>query len=548
MAGLTPISLLPRPAALPEMATAVLILDERRHVEYANDSAEALFATIDPIGCTLPALLASSGARCDDDPFLALAEGADPATVRVKTADDRWLDCNLRPLSSGGFVLTLDDVTELFRHAQMARQDTLTGLPNRAALRAELIERLRATASAGRTAVFYIDLDRFKAVNDTLGHPIGDILLKKVADRISAALRDGDLVARLGGDEFAVIQSGAAQPAAANALAARLVDLIGRAYAIEGHMVHIGASIGIAMFPGDGHEPDILFKNADLALYRSKAEGRGCFRFFEAGMDDRMQTRRMLEIDLRRGLALRQFEVVYQPQMAVATQQITGCEALLRWHHPERGAIPPGDFIPLAEEIGAIVPIGEWVLRTACEQAARWQAPLSIAVNLSPLQLRSGRLVETVKSALARAALPAERLELEITEGTLLSDDPIILETLKALHAMGVRISMDDFGTGYSSLSYLQKFPFDKVKIDKSFVSGIDAEPERCAIVRAIAALAASLSMSTTAEGVETLAELDCVRREGCTDVQGYLVSRPISATAMAMRAAAPLTVNLLAG
>ena len=531
---------LPRTAALPEMATAVLILDEARTVEYVNASAEMLFMPIDPIGCTLPALFASCGATGGDEVFAAVDAGKDPTTTRVRLGDDRLLDCTLRLLSSGGFVLGLDDVTEFVRNAELAQHDALTGLANRASLRDQLVERLQAASRANQSvAVLYVDLDRFKAVNDTLGHPVGDLLLRKVADRFKSALREGDVVARLGGDEFAVVQSGAIQPEGSLSLAKRVVDLIGRAYAIEGQMLHIGASVGVAMFPDDGREPDVLFKNADLALYRAKAEGRGCYRFYEPGMDERMQVRRAMEIDLRRALAFKQLEVEYQPQIELATNRIVGFEALIRWHHPERGRVSPADFIPLAEEIGVIVPIGEWVLRTACKDAASWEEPVSVAVNLSPIQFRGGKLVETVMSALAHSGLPASRLEVEITEGTLLDDSDAVLQILDRLRALGVRVSMDDFGTGYSSLGYLQKFPFDKVKIDQSFVRDIDASTQRRAIVLAISSLASTLGMKTTAEGVETEAELACIRAEGCTDVQGYLTGRPQSAASAAALVAA---------
>ena len=513
------------------MATAVLILNEGREVEYVNASAQALFAPVDPIGCTFPALLASCGATGGDDIFAAVEAGADAEAVRVGLVDDRLLDCTLRPLSSGGFVLSLDDVTSYVRNAEMAYRDSLTGLANRAALRDRLVERLAMARRTNQSvAVLYIDLDRFKAVNDTLGHPVGDALLRKVAGRFKSALREVDVVARLGGDEFAVIQSDAPQPEAAKALATRLVDLLGRAYAFDGHMLNVGASVGVAISPNDGTEPDILFKNADLALYRAKAEGRGGFRFFEPAMDERVRKRRLMEVDLRRALALKELELVYQPQISLDTDEIVGFEALIRWHHAERGQVSPADFIPLAEEIGVIVPIGEWVLRTACKQAAAWDRPVSIAVNLSPVQFRNGRLVETIMSALAHSGLAPSRLELEITEGALLDNSEVVLGALNGLRALGARISMDDFGTGYSSLSYLQKFPFDTIKIDQSFVRGIDEDPERRAIVRAVASLAASLGMRTTAEGVETPAELACIRAAGCNEVQGYLTGRPVPA------------------
>ena len=524
----------PRSAALPEMAPAVLILDEDRQVEYANTSAEALFTPVDPRSCTLPALFASCGATGGDDVFVAVDSGAEPSPVRVRLSDDRLLDCTLRPLSSGGFVLSMDDVTAYVRNAELAERDVLTGLPNRKALRDRLVERLAAATRAGQaTAVLYVDLDRFKAVNDTLGHAVGDALLRKVADRFNSALRDGDIVARLGGDEFAIIQVDAPQPAGATALATRLIDLIGRAYAVEGHMLHIGASVGIAISPSDGYEPDVLLKNADLALYRAKAEGRGCYRFFEQGMDQRMQDRRAMEVDLRRALAFKELQLQYQPQFDLATDTLVGFEALIRWHHSKRGIVAPADFIPLAEEIGVITAIGEWVLRTACKQAAAWPVPVSIAVNLSPVQFRGTKLLETVTSALTQSQLPAARLELEITEGALLDNTDGVLNVLNGLRDLGTAISMDDFGTGYSSLGYLQKFPFNKIKIDQCFIHDIDAHADRRAIIRAVTSLADALGMRTIAEGVETEAELSCIRDGGCNEVQGYLTGRPMSAEAV---------------
>ncbi len=526
-------ALQPRSAALPEMATAVLILDEDRQVEYVNASAEELFMPVDPIGCTLTALFASCGATGGDEVFAAVDASAQPVPIRLRLSDDRLLDCTLRSLSSGGFVLSMDDVTTYVRNAELAERDALTGLANRKALRDRLVERLASAARTGQaTAVLYVDLDRFKTVNDTLGHPLGDALLRKVAERFKSALRDGDVVARLGGDEFAVIQSDSPQPAGATALATRLVDLIGRAYAIDGHILHIGASVGVAIAPNDGYEPDVLLKNADLALYRAKAEGRGCHRFFEPGMDERMQARRSMEIDLRRALALKQLELVYQPQFDLATNVIVGFEALIRWHHPTRGVVPPGEFIPLAEEIGVISAIGEWVLRTACKQAAAWPMPVSIAVNLSPVQFRGGKLAETVISALAQSQLPVQRLELEITEGALLDNTDDVLNVLNRLRELGVAVSMDDFGTGYSSLGYLQKFPFDKIKIDQRFIRDIDAQADKQAIFRAVTSLASTLRMKTIAEGVETEAELACIRAAGCDEVQGYLTGRPMPAGA----------------
>lgn len=523
----------PRSAALPEMATAVLILDEDRHVEYANDSAQSLFSPIDPISGTLPALFASCGATGGGIVFEAIDAGAEPTPARLRLADGRLLDCITRPLSGGGFVLSMDDVTTLVRNAELAGRDSLTGLPSRSALRDFLVERLADAAKSNRsTAVLYVDLDRFKAVNDTLGHPVGDALLRKVAERFRSAIRQNDIVARIGGDEFAITQPDAPQPAAATALALRLVDLIGRAYAVNGHVLHIGASVGVAIAPDDSVDPDILLKNADLALYRAKGEGRGRYCFFESGMDARMQARRTTEIELRRAMALKELRVVYQPQLHLGTNAVIGFEALVRWQHPTRGVMTAAEFVPLAEEVGVLGVIGEWVLRTACKEAALWPVPVKIAVNLSAMQFRGGKLVETVASILAQTNLPASRLELEITEGSLLSNTDHNIGVLNGLRRLGVTVALDDFGTGYSSLGYLQSFRFDRLKIDRCFVHDIESEADKRAIFRAVISLAGALGIKTIAEGIETEAELACVRAEGCEEGQGYLTGRPLSAEA----------------
>ncbi len=520
-------------AALAEMATPLLLLDASGTVTFANARAASLFAGAASAGPILAALLMSQGAvkpRALDD---ALRAGR-PARERLAFADGRLVEAALAPLSSGGFALTFDDVTEHVRSAALARLEPLTGLCNRAELHERLGAALTEAERAGAPlAVLLLDLDRFKAVNDTLGHPAGDALLRKVAERLRNAARQEDVIARLGGDEFAILQigrAGADALRAAEALAARLVELVGRTYVLDGQMLNVGASVGIALYPADGRGADDLMKHADLALYRAKADGRATYRFFEPAMNAAVQARRSLEIDLRRALALKQFSLAFQPQISLETGTVSGFEALLRWHHPERGPISPVTFIPLAEEIGVIVGIGEWALRTACREAASWAQPASIAVNLSPVQLRGGKLVETVTLALAQTGLDPARLELEITEGALLDDTDSVLTVLNGLRALGVRISMDDFGTGYSSLSYLQKFPFDKIKIDQSFVRGMAGSAECGAIVRAIARLGASLGMRTTAEGVETAEQLDAIRAEGCSEVQGYLTGRPMPA------------------
>jgi diguanylate cyclase (GGDEF)-like protein len=413
----------------------------------------------------------------------------------------------------------------------LAYHDPLTGLPNRTSFAARLDQhRLLHQRTGAPFAVLSVDLDRFKMVNDTLGHPIGDALLQQVADRLRSATRGTDVVARLGGDEFSILQTDGVQPEAATTLAARLVELLARPFVIEGNVVNVGGSIGIALAPVDGDEPAQLVKCADLALYRAKLEGRGTFRFFEPEMDARMQERRALELDLRRALALDEFELHYQPQLAVRNDALVGCEALIRWRHPQRGLVPPAEFIPLAEETGLIVAIGEWVLVSACREAARWPATMSIAVNLSPAQFKGARIVETVGSALARAELPAHRLELEITESLLLQNNAANHATLHRLRDLGIRISMDDFGTGYSSLSYLRSFPFDKIKIDRSFIRELTVDPECHAIVVAVLNLGRSLKIATTAEGVETAEQLDRLRHDGCDEIQGYLISRPLRA------------------
>ncbi len=431
-------------------------------------------------------------------------------------------------------LVAIVDVTERkqaeARIAYMAHHDALTGLPNRVLFHERLADALARVRRAGGwsgLAVHCLDLDHFKSVNDTLGHPVGDQLLKAVAERLGACVGEEALVARLGGDEFAVIQPLAAGPNAAGELASRLIAVVAAPYEVQGHEVVIGASIGIALAPDDGDTADALLRNADMALYRAKAEGRGTSHFFEPEMDRRIQARRSLELDLRKAFVAGEFELFYQPLVNLGSNAVTGFEALLRWHHPERGMISPAEFIPLAEEIGLIVPLGEWVLRQACSQAATWPGEIKVAVNLSPAQFRSRGVVQAVMSALAHSRLAPERLELEITETVLLGETDANLATLHRLREIGARISMDDFGTGYSSLSYLRSFPFDKIKIDRSFVRELAERPDCVAIVRAVTGLGASLGIATTAEGVETREQLERLRREGCTEVQGFLFSPP---------------------
>ena len=427
-------------------------------------------------------------------------------------------------------LLSLMDITERKRAearlAFMAQHDGLTGLPNRSLLRQEIDEMLQHTRrSSDKMAVLMLGLDNFKAINDTLGHGVGDKLLRSVAKRLRSTLREQDTLARLNSDEFAVIQSGLARPEDAVLLARRLLEAIGEPYLLDGHSVVIGASIGIAMAPGDGEESEKLLKHADMALSRAKNDSRGTFSFFESGMDARAQGRRKIEIDLRDAIQGEVLRPYYQPLIDLSSGRITGFEALVRWPHPERGMVSPAEFIPVAEETGLINALGGLMLRRACMDAVLWPDDVRVAVNLSPLQFRAGNLLSVVMEVLKQSGLPAKRLELEITETLLLEKSSQVLATLHALRALGVRISMDDFGTGYSSLSYLRSFPFDKIKIDQSFVRGLGTNNDAQAIVRAIISLGVGLGVTITAEGVETEAELACLRSEGCHEGQGFLFS-----------------------
>jgi diguanylate cyclase (GGDEF)-like protein len=421
------------------------------------------------------------------------------------------------------------------RIAHMAHHDALTGLPNRVLFHDHLEHALLSVRRYNDTlAVLYLDLDHFKNVNDGLGHPTGDKVLVAAAERLRKCLRDCDMAARFGGDEFAVLQIGLAGPHEAGTLSDRIVTLLSEPYDIDGQLVEIGASAGIALAPIDGETAEQLLTNADMALYQAKEDGRRTFRFFQPGMGVSLQARRTLELDLRNALGAGELEVYYQPLVTLATGVISGFEALLRWHHPLRGMVAPGQFIPLAEETGLIVPIGEWVLRQACAEAAAWPDDLKVAVNLSPVQFKKGNLPQVVFATLASTGLPAARLELEITESVFLAESKTNLATLRSLRALGVSISMDDFGTGYSGLSYLRAFPFDKIKIDRSFISELGESGDCMAIMQAITTLGWSLGIPTLAEGVETKKQLAWVRAAGCTEMQGYLFSRPVPASEIA--------------
>ncbi|MCC8966746.1 EAL domain-containing protein [Bradyrhizobium sp. Pear76] len=460
---------------------------------------------------------------------------ADEISSRVdELADGRLICVTRQPMPGGGWVATHRDVTEQRRSeakiTYMAQHDALTDLPNRVLLKEWMEQALSGARCGGPSlAVLMLDLDRFKDVNDTLGHPAGDALLKSVAARLRRCVSETTLVARLGGDEFAVIDYVSDPVPEAGLLAEKIRKALSEPIDLGHHRVTTTTSIGIAIAPRDGTDSDEVLRSADLALYSAKSGGRGSFRFFEPELDRLLQARRGLERDMRNALANGEFELHYQPFINVASGETCGFEALLRWHHPQRGMVSPVQFIPLAEETGLIVPLGEWVLRTACAEAAKWPDDLKIAINLSPVQFRSPELVPVIVHALASAGISPDRLELEVTETAIIQDSEAVFAALSQLHDLGVRIALDDFGTGYSSLSFLQKFPFDKVKIDRSFVSELSsATDESRRIARAIVRFAVSLGKTTTAEGVETREQFDILRADACVEVQGFHFSPPV--------------------
>ncbi|WP_426421294.1 putative bifunctional diguanylate cyclase/phosphodiesterase [Bradyrhizobium genosp. A] len=536
--------------ALEGMPQGLSMFDEAQRLIVCNARFAAMyglgFELTEP-GTSLRAILeyraengtsvANTGSFVEEE--LALARQSTDAAFEHQLQDGRIIAVTKAPLSTGGAVTIHMDVTEKRNSekqiAFLAHHDPLTGLANRVQLRAHIEKTLESVRRGGNAAVLCLDLDHFKTVNDTLGHPVGDALLCAVSDRLRALASDRDVISRTGGDEFSIVQFGPdASMAAAASLAARIVEVLCVPFELGDHHVVIGASVGIAIAPDDGDNADQLLKNADMALYRAKGDGRARFHFFEAEMDVKAQARRVLELDLRNALPAGEFEVFYQPIVSLAQDNISGFEALLRWNHPVRGRIPPNEFIPLAEETGLIVPIGEWVIRQACSEAMRWPAGLRVAVNVSPVQFRNNSLIAAVVSALAASRLPADQLELEITETVLMTNNDATIAALHQLRTLGVRISMDDFGTGYSSLSYLRSFPFDKIKIDQSFVRDLIDRPDSIAIIRAVAGLGQSFGMTTTAEGVETQEQLDRMREEGCSEVQGYFYSKPVPASEIA--------------
>ena len=515
-------------------ATARLVVCNQRYVEMYD-----LPADIAKPGSTLLELVEHrkrTGTFAPDprqyccDLLATIGQGKTASFV-TEASSGREIFVVNKPMEGGGWVATHEDISERRRIEKqiehMALHDALTDLPNRVLLRERMEEAFAGVRRGEQMALLYVDLDLFKNVNDMFGHPLGDQLLQAAADRLRGCVREVDAIARIGGDEFAIMQTGMKEPTDAAALARRVRETITEPFDLAGHQIIIDASVGIAIAPSDADDPDQLLKKADMALYGAKSDGRAGYRFFEPAMDARVKARRMLERDLRKALREGEFDSYYQPIMSLKSREINGVEALLRWHHPERGLILPEEFISVAEEIGLINQIGEWIIKRACTDVAAWPVAVAVAVNLSPLQLRSSSLVPTVIQALASSRLPAERLELEITETVLIQDTEKTLATLHQLRSLGVRIAMDDFGTGYSSLNYLRKFPFDKIKIDRCFINGLSEGEDSIAIVRAVTDLASSLRMTTTAEGVETQEQLETIQHLGCGEVQGYLFSPP---------------------
>ena len=529
--------------ALNNMPSGLCMFDADHRVAVVNNRLVELFdlPVLDRKGETARDFVRDSVAagtilRSESDRFATNLEkrlaGGDKTSFTMQKQDGRTLSLTFQPMENGGSVALVEDITERreaeARIRHLARYDSLTGLPNRMRLR-ERMEATLVAAGAKPSAILFVDLDQFKQVNDTLGHPRGDLLLRAVADRLKRLVRESDIVARFGGDEFVVVQTPTAGPDEAATLARRIVAALSETYEVDGHQVVIGATIGIAMAPRDATGADHLLKNADMALYWAKAEQRGTWRFFEPGMDVRAQERRSLELDLRKALANGSFEIYYQPLFDLKTMKVTTCEALLRWQHPLRGMISPVEFIPVAEEMGLIVEIGNWVLHQACRTCATWPGDVRVAVNLSANQFRRGNVTGTVREVLAASGLDPNRLEIEITETVLFQDTRATRLILRQLRELGVRISLDDFGTGYSSLSYLHGLPLNKVKIDRLFLEGLDTGSRALILLRGVARLSADLGLTVTIEGVETEEQLAIVAaEESINEVQGFLFSVPI--------------------
>jgi diguanylate cyclase (GGDEF)-like protein len=549
--------------ALNNMSHGLCMLDEQNRLQVWNDRfLEMLHLNNAPVRVDMPAAqlirhsirAGNHKTRSVKKVFNDLAQGLRKDRfdqVQTSPDGDRTIAVSRRMMAGGGSVVILEDVTESKRAQErithLAKYDELTGLANRNHFR-ERINGMLAAMHQGRNhiAIHLIDLDRFKSVNDTLGHPIGDKLLKEVASRLKTVIRPGDMITRFGGDEFVVLQVGTERYQDAKWLAQRLARTLKDPFDIDGHRIDIGASIGIAMAPMDGVDADQLLKKADMALYAAKNGGGGDHRFFALEMEEAAQERRALELDLREALASEQFQLHFQPLVDLRTGRVTTCEALLRWKHPSRGMVPPSVFIPIAEETGLIIALGEWALMHACFEAAKWPKSVKVAVNLSPVQFRDRGLALHVVSALAKSGLPAQRLELEVTERLLLEDNDGTLAAMEQLKNLGVGISLDDFGTGYSSLNYLRKFPFQKIKIDQSFIAGLGEERDAQAIIGAVAGLGARLDKVVVAEGIETEEQMKQVRTHGCHEGQGHLFGAPMTADAVRTQLETSTTVAQL--
>jgi diguanylate cyclase (GGDEF)-like protein/PAS domain S-box-containing protein len=527
-------------AALDNMAQGLCMVDAGGRIVVLNERFGAIFGLRNTENCVNAppeqlletVLRAGSMDRQTAEMTFRFPQTVDAisTTFSCELADDRALMVSRHAVESGGWVTTFEDVTEqrkaeaLLDH--MALHDSLTGLPNRTLFQAHL-ER-HASPERGGFAVLFLDIDRFKQVNETLGHSVGDALLLAVADRLKGCLAENDILARLGGDEFAIIQPDANQPDQARTLAHRLVETLSVPYQLDGHRIMVSASVGVALAPTDGESAEAILKAADIAMCHAQGDGRGTYRLFEPAMDAAVQARHELEIALRDALANDEFRLHFQPLVELQTGRVASFEALLRWQRKSGELVPPDEFVPLAEEIGLIIPIGDWIVRAASAEAAKWPSDIKVAVNLSVVQFRNPNLVASVQSALALSGLAAHRLELEITESVLMHKSKATLATLRRLRALGLSVAMDDFGDGYSSLSYLSKFPFDKIKIGKNFVHDIDVKSEALAVIRAVVHLGRALGIPVTAEGVETRAQLDRMRLEGFAQCQGYLFSRPL--------------------
>jgi diguanylate cyclase (GGDEF)-like protein len=540
--------------AINNMTQGLLLFDASERLVVCNDRYLEMYGLSPDVikpGCSFRDVIAhrkatgSFAGDIDEYRESIMREGGLKKTHIVETPDGRAIQIVNEPLAGGGWVATHEDITERRRVERrithLAHYDPLTDLPNRALFHERLKQELARLAEGGRLAVCYIDIDEFKSVNDSLGHLIGDELLKQVSVAVSRAVGASGFVARLGGDEFAVVQTTFNSVEDVAELVERVFDAIRMPIECHGHQLTADASIGIALAPEHGIDLEQILKNADLAMYAAKSAGRRTYRFFEPDMDAQVRARRKLEVDLRQAIANGGLEVHYQPCVSLQDGRITGCEALVRWRHPERGMISPAEFIPIAEDTGLINPLGEWVLTTACNEAANWPDHIHLAVNVSPVQFKSGTLALKIMAALAASGLTANRLELEITEAVLISDDETALSILHQLRAIGVRIALDDFGTGYSSLSYLQRFPFDKIKIDRCFVDDLAESGGSSSIVQAVVNIAAARHMTTTAEGVETDAQRQALRALGCSEMQGYLFSAPKQASHIRELFALPL-------